>query len=116
MVAGLTTLQIMTPDAYDKIAGLTRRLAKELKAVFDEVGVEAQVSTAGSLFKVHFMSQAPSNYREAAQNDELMHNWLFFALLNQGIHWREGGNISLPMDDSHIDRLASGVMRAFQRL
>jgi hypothetical protein len=45
-----------------------------------------------------------------------MHNWLFFALLNQGIHWREGGNISLPMDDSHIDRLASGVMNAFQRL
>jgi glutamate-1-semialdehyde 2,1-aminomutase len=116
MVAGLTTLRIMTPDAYAKIAGLTRRLAKELKAVFDEVGVESQVSTVGSLFKVHFMSQAPSNYREAAQNDGLMHNWLFFALLNQGIHWREGGNISLPMDDSHIDRLASGVMNAFQRL
>ena len=116
MVAGLMTLRIMTPDAYDKIAGLARRLAKEMKAVFDEVGVEAQVSTAGSLFKVHFMSQTPSNYREAAQNDELMHNWLFFALLNQGIHWRESGNISLPMDDSHVDRLASGVMSALRRL
>ena len=116
MVAGLMTLRIMTPEAYDKIAGLTRRLAKELKVVFDEVGVEAQVSTAGSLFKVHFMSWVPSNYREAAQDDGLMHNWLFFALLNQGIDWREGGNVSLPMDDSHIDRLASAVMNAFQRL
>jgi glutamate-1-semialdehyde 2,1-aminomutase len=116
MVAGLTTLRIMTPEAYDKIAGLTRRLAKELKTVFDEVGVEAQISTAGSLFKVHFMSRAPSNYREAAQDDGLMHNWLFFALLNQGIDWREGGNVSLPMDDSHVDRLMSAVTNAFHQL
>ena len=116
MVAGMTTLQIMTPDAYAKISGLTRRLAKELKAVFDKVGVDAQVSTCGSMFKVHFMPQAPSNYREAARDDALMHNWLFFALLNQGIHWQEGGNVSLPMDDSHVDRLTSAVMNAFQRL
>ena len=116
MVAGLATLQTMTPQAYKKIGSLTQKLGVELNATFAQAGVEAQVTVVGSLFRVHFLPTVPRNYREAAQEDELMQRWLFFSLLNQGIHWGYGGNVSLPMEDSHIEKLISGVGIALQQL
>ena len=115
MVAGLVTLQTMTPEAYEKIGVLTKRLGSELEAVFAEVGIEAQVTAIGSLFRVHFLPRPPRNYREAAQDDKLLQDYLFFWLLNHGIHWANGGNVSLPMTEAHIDRLVSEVRNAFQQ-
>ena len=115
MVAGLVTLQTMTPEAYEQIGALTQRLGTGLESVFAEVGVEAQVTVVGSLFRVHFLPRAPRNYREAAQDDKLMQDYLFFWLLNHGIHWTSGGNVSLPMTEAHIDRLVSEVRNAFQQ-
>ena len=88
----------MTPEAYDKIGALAQRLGAKLESVFAEVGVETQVTVVGSLFRVHFLPRAPRNYREAAQDDKLLQDYLFFWLLNHGIHWTSGGNISLPDD------------------
>jgi len=44
----------------------------ELSATLAQAGVEAQVTVVGSLFRVHFLPTVPRNYREAAQEDELM--------------------------------------------
>jgi glutamate-1-semialdehyde 2,1-aminomutase len=114
-VAGLVTLQTMTPEAYDKIGALAQRLGAKLESVFAEVGVEAQVTVVGSLFRAHFLPRPPRNYREAAQDDKLLQDYLFFWLLNHGIHWTSGGNVSLPMTETHIDRLVSEVRNAFQQ-
>ena len=86
-----------------------------MESVFDDVGVEAQVTVVGSLFRVHFLPRPPRNYREAAQDDKLLQDYLFFWLLNHGIHWTSGGNVSLPMTEEHIDRLVSEVRNAFQQ-
>ena len=116
MVAGLATLRTLTPEAYGKLDSLTQRLGDKLHSVFEEFGVQAHVTVVGSLFRVHFLVSAPRNYREAALDDGVMHKWLFFSLLNQGIHWGYGGNVSLPMEETHIDRLVSGVQIALQQL
>ena len=116
MVAGLAALQTMTPEAYEKLGSLAQKLGTELSAAFAEAGVQAQVTVVGSLFRVHFLPCVPRNYREAAVEDKLMHRWLFFSLLNQGIHWGYGGNVSLPMEEVHIDRLVSGVRTALRQL
>lgn len=109
IVAGLATLRLLTPEAYKRLASLTQRLAEELERVFQDAGVRARVTTAGSLFRVHFLPERPRNYREAARDNQLLHRWLFFALLNRGIYWKLGGNVSLPMEDRHVDQLASAV-------
>ena len=114
MVAGLATLQTMTPEAYASLNALTRRLGKELDTVFRNAGVQAQVTVIGSLFRIHFLPSPPRDYREAALDDALMHRWLFFLLLNQGIHWTFGGNVSVPMEDVHIEQLVSSVQTALQ--
>ncbi len=109
IVAGLTTLRLLTPEAYERLDNLTRRLAGRLICVFQDAGVDAQVTTSGSLFRIHFLTERPRNYREAARENQLLHRWLFFALLNRGIYWKLGGNVSLPMDEQHVDQLASAV-------
>ena len=109
MVAGLATMREMTEDAYARLAAATQRLAADLRAVFADAGMDAQVTTIGSLFRLHFLPETPINYRQAALDDDLMHQWLFFWLLNRGILWRNMGNVSLPIEDSHIDELIDAV-------
>lgn len=116
MVAGMATLRTLTPDAYAHLDALTRRLGAELDAVFEEAGVEAQVTTVGSLFRVHFLPHRPHNYREAAQDNALMHKWLQFWLLNHDIMWSTAGNVSLPMREEQIDTFVSAVATALQDL
>ncbi len=116
MVAGLATLRALTPAAYDQLSATTRRLGAGLEEVFEEAGVEAQVTVIGSIFRVHFLSAPPRNYREAVRDDETMHKWLFFWLINHEIYWKNGGNVSLPMQDQHIGRLVSSVRTALQQL
>ncbi|MDP6778372.1 MAG: aspartate aminotransferase family protein, partial [Candidatus Latescibacteria bacterium] len=116
MVAGLTTLRLLTPEAYEKLDAITQRLGSELESVFAEADLVAQVTTVGSLFRVHFLPGRPRNYREAAREDASIHRWLFFALLARGVYWKQGGNVSLPMEDAHIDQLISAIRSALGEL
>ena len=116
LVAGLQTLQALTPAAYEQTEGLARRAAAGLQAAFGEVGVAVQVVVAGSIFRLYFLDQPPRDFREAAQDDAQMHRWLFFALLNRGLYTRTGGNVSLATEPHHINSLVQGVREAVQAL
>ena len=69
MAAGLATLQTMTDTAYREIHDRTARLGDGLRQVFADAGVPGCVVTAGSLFQLYFLPEAPRNYREAARDD-----------------------------------------------
>jgi glutamate-1-semialdehyde 2,1-aminomutase len=114
--AGLATLRTMTDAAYGEIHERTARLGDELRGVFSAAGVPGCVVTAGSLFQLYFLPQAPGNYREAAQDDGARQRWLYFWLVNHGIVTRRGGNVSLPMTDRHVNRLVEEVESALRHL
>lgn len=116
MVAGLATLKLLTPEAYARLDSLAQHLRTQLKTVFRQAGIQAQITLVGSLFRIHFLPSRPRNYREAAQDDKLLQRWLFFWLINEGILWSQGGNLSLPMDETHVHQLVSSVRTAFQQL
>ena len=116
MAAGLATLRTMTDAAYAAIHEGTRRLGDGLQQAFDQAGVPGCVVTAGSLFQFYFLPRVPRNYREAAQDDSQRQRWLYFWLLNHGIVTRRGGNVSLPMEDQHIDRLLETFGTALRHL
>ena len=116
MAAGLATLRLTDEDALRRMEALTRNLESELNEVFREAGAEAVCTSIGSLFRIHFLPRRPGNYREAARDDDLMHQWLFFWLLSEGIHLSQGGALSLPMDEGHIDRLVNSVRRGLQSM
>ena len=116
MAAGLATLRLTGEGALRRMEALTRNLESELNEVFREAGAEAVCTSIGSLFRIHFLPRRPENYREAARDDGLMQQWLFFWLLSEGIHLSQGGALSLPMDEGHIERLVSSVRKGLQSM
>lgn len=116
MAAGLATLRTMTAAAYRSLRERTERLGEGLRQVFAAAGVAASVVTAGSLFQYYFLPQPPRNYREAAQDDAARHRWLYFRLINRGIVTRRGGNVALPLNDQHVDRVLEETAAALRDL
>ena len=116
MTVGLATLSTMTQENYDIIHRRTKRLAAELQEVFLEEGVAGSVVSIGSLFQFYFLPEPPKNYREACLDNSNLQRWLYFYLMNRGIVTRRGGNVSLPMDDSHVERLIASIRGALRDL
>ena len=116
MAAGLATLRTMTAAAYRSIQQRTERLGEGLRQVFAAAGVAASVVTAGSLFQYYFLPQPPRNYRDATQDDAARHCWLYFRLVNRGIVTRRGGNVPLPLEERHVDRLLEETAAALRDL
>ena len=116
MVAGLVTLRSLTRERYDQLAESTRRLGSALQQLFDENQVDARVTTIGSIFRILCMDAVPRNYRESAREDEVLHRFLFFWLINRGIYWKQGGYLSLAMEQQHLDSLVKTLAGAVEQL
>jgi glutamate-1-semialdehyde 2,1-aminomutase len=116
MVAGLATLQTMTPQAYNNLESKTQKLGADLQNTFNAAGVIAQVTTIGSLFRIHFLPEKPLNYRQAALNDATMARWFYLALLERGMHWADHGNVSLPTTNEDIAAFIGAVQDALSTL
>ena len=111
LTAGLATMRLLDDAAYETLKTTTRQIAEGLRTTFAAAGVPATVVAVGSLFRVYFLEELPSNYRQAAADDAAMHGWLFLSLLNRGIYWRNRGicGISLPTAGDHVDQLCTAV-------
>jgi glutamate-1-semialdehyde 2,1-aminomutase len=116
MVAGLTTLRLLTPEVYARMAALGRQLADGLSATFAEAGVAGSANAVGSIFRFYCTETPPRTYRETAHDDKRFHRKLFFWLLNHDIHQAQGGYIASITDDSHLDRLLSSVRAGLRAL
>lgn len=84
-------MRLLTPEVYPRMAEMARRVTAELIAVCREVGLAASGNAVGSIFRLSFTETPPRNCRETARDDKSRQRWLFFWLLNRGIHWQQGG-------------------------
>ena len=114
MVAGLAALRAMTPNAYAQLDKLTAELVANLEQNFRSAGVEACIVVAGSLFRIYFLADPPTNYRQAAADSKEKHSWLYFWMANHGIMFRQWSAPSLPMTTQHAESLAEETRRALQ--
>ncbi len=112
--AGLATLRTMTPEAYTHLEQQTRALGEDLEATFRAAGIQACVVVAGSIFRIYFLPEPPTNYREAAADSKVKHRWLYFWMANHGISIRQGGAPSLPMTSRHTQQLVDETHRALK--
>ena len=85
MVAGLATLDQLTPEVYGRMNALGDMLRAKLRAVFDELDIAVQVTGVGSLFGIHFTEERIVDYRSVLRADREMQGKLFAGLLNEGI-------------------------------
>lgn len=113
LTAGLIAMELFPPEEVQRLNRLGQMAREGIAEVIDRRGVEASVTGAGSMFRIHMLPTAPRNYRETysspQQADRLK---LFFdALLDSGILliYSCTGAVSTPMRQTEIEQLVNAV-------
>lgn len=113
MTAGRLAMEHFDAAAVQKLNLLGDRVRSTLREVISEIGVDASVTGAGSMFRLHVFSPAPTNYREAyvdgARKARL--NNLLNELLERGIMLANTGTgmLSTVMGEREVTLLRDAV-------
>jgi len=124
MTAGFSAMSLFDKDAVNRLNKLGDLARKEITQVIEEVGVKACVTGGGSMFRIHFKEQPPSNYRQAFANEDeskatkMLLNYMF----EHGIMMIStcSAMLSTPMTENEImifvDRLKAGFELVINQL
>ncbi len=118
MRAGEVVMNTLTPEAYSRMNDLGEILRSKLKAVFDELNIEVQVTGIGSLFGVHFTAEHIQNYRNVVNADTDMKKAFFFGMLNEGILLQGGaaGSLNICTTEEHVDNFVDSARKVVIRI
>ena len=112
---GVTLREILDDDAYDHVTRLAERLAAGYRDVIADVGLDAQVKTAGSQGMVHFTAEPIRTFRDWGHIDVEFHEAYWMGMLNEGVlpHPHDASQqwtLSVQHDtenvDAHVDAFA----------
>jgi glutamate-1-semialdehyde 2,1-aminomutase len=81
-VAGLATMQALTPRVFADLAALGAHVRRGLAEISD--GLPLQITGAGSLFKITAVGHSIRNYRDAAAADRTWEKLASLLLYNEG--------------------------------
>lgn len=84
MAAGLATLKALTPSVYRDLNDKGAWIRTQLRRLFEEHGVPAQITGAASLFNIHFTDRPVRNHRDTRTADPARVRRFVLALLNNG--------------------------------
>jgi glutamate-1-semialdehyde 2,1-aminomutase len=121
IAAGLETMRLMTPEAFDRLNGLGEHVRDRLRRLFRDTGRPAQVLGAGSMFLAHLTADELIDFRSlrgfSRTNPiygDLCHKLLEygFILSPRGIF----GCLSTPMTEAELDGLVEALGRALREL
>jgi glutamate-1-semialdehyde 2,1-aminomutase len=117
MAAGIATLNALTPEAYARLDALGDRLRGGISRLFQATRRKGQVTGVGSLFWLHWVTGALTDYRSTRPKDPEMALRVFVGMLNEGIllTQRGLGACSLAMGDEHVDRFVNALARVLAR-
>ena len=112
MRAGEVVMNTLTPESYSRMNDLGEILRSKLKAVFDELNIEVQVTGIGSLFGVHFTGEHIQNYRNVVNADTDMKKAFFFGMLNEGIllQGAAAGSLNICTTEEHVDNFVDSAL------
>jgi len=115
MVAGLKTMQLLDPPAFEKLARLGSRIRSGFDEAFLRARIQGRTTGMGSLLKIHFTTRAICDYQTAIPDPAAARRMtqLMTGLLNEGVLMAPNGLLALstPMSDADADE----VIRAFER-
>lgn len=85
VAAGLATLRLATPEAYETIDAASARLIAALEGALTDAGVVHSVAKAGNLFNASFRASAPRDYAEAQAQETFRYAPFFHSMREQGV-------------------------------
>jgi glutamate-1-semialdehyde 2,1-aminomutase len=113
MVAGIATLELMTPQKYAYLDELGQAARSRLSALFERTGFEAQVTGSGSLFRIILSRRPLVDYRSSLTSPEAKaaSQSLYMGLMARDIAITNTlfGSMSTPMTMKEIDTLVEAV-------
>ena len=117
--AGLTALQLATPEVYAQIDRTAELLRAEVGAALSTAGVPHVIQHSGNLFSVFFVGEdvtAVPDYATASTQRTDRYAAFFHAMLDQGIYLPpsayEAWFLGAAHDDRALDRVVAALPRA----
>lgn len=118
MMAGIAALEDLTPASFEHLEALAARLDAGMNALFDRLGIEAQLTGLGSLRRLHLNRAKLSDFRSAfAAGNGAGMAALSRALFDEGVIIAANGLIALStaMTAADIDEMIEAFGRAFRK-
>lgn len=118
MAAGLAALELYDQDAVSRLNGLGDRLRAGAREIVERLGLEAQVTGAGSVSQLHFGAGPIRHAADAARGDRRLQWVLQLLLLARGLFvtTRQMYVLSTPMGEAEIDRFLDGLEDALRSM
>ncbi|MCG7410193.1 glutamate-1-semialdehyde 2,1-aminomutase [Paenibacillus sp. ACRRX] len=120
MVAGYTTLSLLTPDVYDNLESKAARLQDGLERNARELGIASVINRVGSMVCPFFTDHEVTNFDTARTSDLDRFRSYFKHLLNEGVSVApsqfEGMFVSNAHTNEDIDRTIEAHYAALKQL
>ncbi len=117
MTAGLIAMRDFDQQAVDRLNALATYAREKITTAIKEVGIDACVTGAGTMFRVHLKSQPPRNYREAYadKTESALIKALLDHLFENGVMMINtcSATLSTKMSKKEIDHLVSVLTSGF---
>ena len=118
MVAGTAAMELLTPDAFERLNALGEYARAGATQAFADTGVEGQVTGAGSLLRIHMTNVPLVDYRTALPTDaqKVALTAIVDFMYENGILMSETGvcALSTAMGEPEIDSFVEILTAALQ--
>ena len=113
VTAGLTAMRLFDRDEVTRLNRLGQEVRRGIGEAISARGLEASVTGAGSMFRIHMRPTAPHDYRQTHldRDASARHTVFFDKLLEEGILliYSGTGAISTPMGENEVEQLIDAV-------
>lgn len=120
MAAGHAAMDLMTPDAFERLNTLGELMRQKVREAFRQTDVPWQVTGMGSLFRIHPSARRLTDYRSYYQEPALKRQmeWLMVYLLNHGILMTRAGvgTLSTAIGEPEIEVFAETLHAGLQAM
>jgi len=120
MTAGRIALQWFDEQAVIRLNKLGDMARNAIAEAIDVAGIDACVTGAGSMFRVHFKAEAPHDYRSAfmtAEESAKLETFLNYVFDNGLLLIETGtGFLSTPMKSADIEKMAEIMLEGFRKV
>ncbi len=118
LVAGATTLELLTGEVIQLLNLRGESLRHQIRMAFEDAGLSAQVTGLGSLFAIHLTSQPVRSYRDTTRTNADLRHRIFLSLFNEGvlIDPRGVGCVSAAIGEAEIDQFVSALRAVLRTL
>jgi glutamate-1-semialdehyde 2,1-aminomutase len=118
MVAGMATLELLTPYTLAQLNSRAAVFREHIARVFNEVGIPVQITGLGSLFAMHLTGAPVRSYRDTLKADTQLRHQIFLGLFNEGvlIDPRGVGNLTTVLGETEIERFGEALRAVLHRV